>query len=326
MSDADERLVGIDLGGTKITAGLVDSSGTILFSVTEPTPASRGAAAVLTVTSRLALAVVERAASRGRAPSRIGVGASGVIDAKRGVVVSATDSIPDWTGADIRGALETATGLDTVVINDVHAHALGEAWIGAGRGFRTVLLVTVGTGVGGACLSDGTVHLGENGLAGHLGHVPSPEATGLICTCGKLGHLEAIAAGPAIHQTYLRLGGDPLITHTRGVMELVREDRGDPRAEPARRAIVAGAVALGRALGGMINTFDPGVVIVGGGVAAAGGLWWDEVLKATAGETLLPIERYLVVPPLLGQGSAIIGAAHFASPVTSETSERRSAG
>jgi len=305
-------VIGIDLGGTKISCGLVDAEGRVSFRMTEPTPAVDGAATVIASCGRLAERVIARARDAGHSVSRIGVGVAGVIDSRSGTVVSATDSISGWTGTAIRHELHGRLGLDVSVLNDVHAHALGESWVGAGRGHATVLLVTVGTGIGGAYLSDGRVHGGANGLAGHLGHIPSPEASGLLCSCGRYGHLEAVASGPGLHSGYLRLGGDPALSNARAVADLVREHPEDDRAALGREAISRSAIALGRGLGGLINAFDPHAVIVGGGLAQAGDLWWETTLQAAADETLLPIDRYVVTLAELGQDSAIIGAARYA--------------
>src|SRR5699024_9085954 len=204
---------------------------------TVPTPASAGAQAILdTIAEATAAVITETESGRGagdgtdreaeadhgghpaatdagRGPGsgvavsewRIGVGAAGVIDPVAGTVVSATDSLSGWAGTHLVAELEARTQLRVRAVNDVHAHALGEAWSGASRGTDSSLLVAAGTGIGGGILWDRRLVTGRNSAAGHIGHLPAPAAAGLPCPCGATGHREAIASGPAILATHRRL-------------------------------------------------------------------------------------------------------------------------
>ena len=299
-------VVGVDLGGTKTAAALVLPDARVLCEVTAATPARDGAAAVVATVVALVDRVRADAATHGLpAPRLLGVGSAGVIDSDAGTVVSATDALPGWAGTPLARRLGTATGLEVHVLNDVHAHALGEARSGAGAGRDPVLLVAAGTGVGGALVVGGEVLGGAHGAAGHLGHVASPGAGEITCTCGAVGHLEAIASGPAVVATHRRLGGTS--SDARDVV--VAALAGDPLAT---RAVDLAADALGRALGGWVNTFDPEVVVLTGGLASAGGHWWSRVVQA-AGRELVPAVRDVpVVPAALGARAALVGAALFA--------------
>ena len=200
-------IIAVDVGGTKIRAGSV-VDGVLGHVRTVPTPASAGAQAILDAIAEAAAAVIaEDEAGRGAAVSewRIGVGAAGVIDPVTGTVVSATDSLSGWAGTRLVAELEAHTQLRVRAVNDVHAHALGEAWSGASRGTGSSLLVAAGTGIGGGILWDRRLVTGRNSAAGHIGHLPAPAAAGLPCPCGATGHVEAIASGPAILATYRRL-------------------------------------------------------------------------------------------------------------------------
>lgn len=299
--------VGVDLGGTKIAAALVDDDGSVSLRRSTSTPSTEGASRVVDECAALVTAVLADARAAGRNVERIGIGAAGVIDSATATVISATDTVVGWRGTELGRELAERVALPVHVLNDVHAHAVGESWIGAGRGARSILLITVGTGIGGALVVGGEVLVGAHGFGGHLGHVAAPEAEDLPCTCGGSGHLEAIASGPALLEEYVRHGG-AAIASGREVFE--RAERGDDRlaVEVSHRA----ATAVGRALGGFVNTFDPDTVILGGGVARPGTTWWDRVVDAAAAETLLPLERYPIVPPQLGDDSAIVGGARFA--------------
>ncbi|WP_435818769.1 ROK family protein [Kitasatospora cineracea] len=290
----------MDIGGTKTSAALVGPDGAVGPVVTVPTPAAEGPAAVLA-------AVAGAVRALGGAPVAVGVGSAGVIDPVRGRVVSATDAMPGWAGTELRSGLEQLLGLPVAVDNDVHAHALGEAWTGAARGARCVLLVAVGTGVGGSLLIDGRVHHGARQVAGHLGHLAVPAATGLPCTCGGTGHVEAVAAGPALHAAYRRAGGSPDVPDLRAVAALAAA--GDDRAT---RVLATGARALGQAIGGLANVLDPDLVLIGGGVAHCGPPWWDPLRAAFAAELLPPLAELPLTACALGPTAAIVGAARLA--------------
>jgi glucokinase len=293
---------GIDLGGTKIAGGLVDERGTILASASLPTPAHSGAAAVLDAVA----AVVDqlREAAQDFQITGLGIGAAGVIDPQTARVLSATDTISAWAGTDLAAELGARTGCAIRAINDVHAHGLGEAWQGAAAGKNQVLLLAVGTGVGGSFLLNGIPQTGAHHIAGHMGHFASPLATSLPCSCGRTGHLEAIAAGPAIHRHYLALGGDPKVADTRELT--ARAYAGE---ELAIHALEVGGRAAGIAAGSLANILDPDVIVLSGGMAGAGELWWDALRAGYGAEAIDPLQRLELIPASLGNNAAIIGAA-----------------
>ncbi|MFJ5721239.1 ROK family protein [Streptomyces sp. NPDC093149] len=172
---------------------------------------------------------------------------------------------------------------------------------GPGRG--SLLFVAVGTGVGGAIAVDGRMLHGAAGIAGHLGHLPSPEAAGLPCTCGATGHLEVIASGPGIVAHYERLAGSPV---DRLETVAARAARGDAAAV---RAITVGAAATGHVLGGLANALGPDRVVVGGGVPRIGPLYGDALATAFAAELMPPLRGLTPEAPLFGADAAVLGAA-----------------
>ncbi|MEV6703688.1 ROK family protein [Streptomyces sp. NPDC051453] len=292
--------IGLDLGGTKIAAALVAPDGTVLARHTRPTPAADGPDAVLD-----ALAAAARSVDGGNASGVLGVAAAGVIDPVTGTVTSATDSIRGWAGTALAAGLADRTGLLVACDNDVRATAAPEL---AGAG-ASLVYAAIGTGVGGAVAVGGRMVHGTAGIAGHLGHVPSPEAAGLACTCGGTGHLEAVASGPGIAALYGRLTGRPVDR-----LETVAE-RAASGDEPAVRAIVTGAVAAGRVLGGLANTLGPDRVVVGGGVPHIGPLYRDALTEAFAAELMPPLARLRPSKPLFGADAAVIGAARLPTQV-----------
>ena len=380
--------VAVDVGGTKIRAGSV-IDGELAHVRSVPTPATSGAQAVLDTIAEVTAAVVAEASGSHGATSgmgsdgtvepisggagsgsvrtgsdaefawRIGVGAAGVIDPATGTVVSATDSLPGWAGTDLVAELTARTGLPIRVVNDVHAHALGEAAAGASRSTRSSLLVAAGTGIGGGFITDGHLLTGRNSAAGHIGHVPSAAAAGLPCPCGGTGHVEAIASGPAILNTYRRLvdasaepgpseptsqGQSPESTtatpadlptstptsapNSVAGHEMAAPAPGNTRElaaaasagdELALRAFDIGARALGSALGGISNILSPEVIVVGGGLAAMDEIWWAPLRAAFAAELIPATAGIKLAKAELGQDAALIGAASLWNAEQRET-------
>ncbi|UVJ40289.1 ROK family protein [Arthrobacter sp. CJ23] len=312
-------VIGVDLGGTKTAAGVVAADGAVVFTEQIPTLNRDGGEAILDATAGLVSRLMQRAAGEGMDVGGVGIGSAGVIDAAEGTVVSATDAILGWTGTKLTAGLAQRLGLaggDVKAVNDVHAHALGEAWLGAAAGSSSSLMVAFGTGVGGSFVLGGAPVLGHRFVGGHVGHFASPyahhEGTALPCVCGHAGHVEAIASGPAIYESFLRFGGSPDVPDTRAVFGLAHD--GDAAgtsldSAAAVRAIGVGAAAAGQAVGGLINILDPETVVVSGGLADAGDMWWTPMERALREELLAPLAAVPVRRATLGNTAAIVGAA-----------------
>ncbi|EIE99211.1 ROK family protein [Saccharomonospora glauca] len=292
------RVAAVDIGGTKIAVAEVNAEGDLGTRLTAPTPSDRGADAVLDTVTDLVLSL--------NGVEAVGVGSAGVIDPRTGVVVSATDTIKGWAGTPLRAELENRLRVPVAVAGDVHAHAVGEHRLGTARHATSLLLVTAGTGIGGAWSVNGEVVPGTHGAAGHLGHVPVPAAVGRPCTCGGHGHVEAVASGPAMTAEYRRR----CRTTVHGLTDVVTRVRaGDP---VAAAVLTDGGAALGSALGGVVNTLAPDLVVVGGGVANSGEPWWSALTTAVAEELLPALRDVPVVRSILGSDAALVGAAFMA--------------
>lgn len=303
---SESSTIGIDLGGTKIAAGLVDSDGDVLDRYCAATPAQSGPDAIIAAVVGLVECLRGAAVESGMpSPRAVGIGAAGVINPFTGTVVSATDHLPGWAGTELTQRIRTSTGLPTRAVNDVHAHAIGEARYGAGIGARTMLLIAVGTGLGGSLVVDGTPVIGSRFVAGHLGHVPSREADGLPCRCGRIGHLEAIASGPGLVDSYRRRGGE--VSDARELVAFA--ESGDA---VARACVETSARALGEAIGGWVNMLDPDIVVLSGGLAASGPLWWSHVTNAARSQFIDAVADCSIVAAQRGSDAALAGAAAIA--------------
>ncbi|MDO5676140.1 MAG: ROK family protein [Propionibacteriaceae bacterium] len=293
--------VGVDLGGTKTAVSLVSSDGVLGEVVSAPTPAAEGGAAVLDVVADLVRQVAADDVVG------LGIGTAGVVDSRAGRIISSTDTFRDWVGTDVVSGLRERLGWGgerrIAVLNDVDAHAVGEFRFGAAQGLDSLLMVAVGTGVGGALVLDGKLRTGAHSVAGEMGHVPTPGAEALRCPCGRLGHLEAIAAGPAIERQYVAAGGDS--ASGRQIMERAAGGHDDD----ALAVVQAAAVALGKAIAGLVTVVDPAAVVIGGGVADAGPVWWTPLRDTIRAELIPVLADIPVLKAQLGNSAALVGAA-----------------
>ena len=311
MIGSREVVVGVDLGGTKSAGAVVGADGAVGQSRSIPTPARHGPAAVLDAVAGLVCDLAARVPA-GTIVRGVGVGTAGSVYVAAGRIVSAPDLLRGWAGTSIADELhvriESRFGPVAVhVQNDVDAHAAGEAWIGAASGLDTVLVIAVGTGVGGAVVIGGKPLRGAHHVAGEIGHVPTPGAEGLRCGCGRLGHLEALGSGPSLHRHYLALGGTSAASDAREVIALAAEGHAI-----ASRAVASSAAAVGRGAAAVVTVLDPDAVLITGGLAGAGQQWWSAMEAALRAELVDPLAAIPVLAAALGNDAAIVGAARGA--------------
>lgn len=304
------RIVALDIGGTKIASALVTleegAAPVVEFVGKVPTEAKRGGAHVLQTAIDSARRVIEAADG---AVDGIGVSSAGVINPATGDVTFANELMPGWGGTHLGAELEAAFGVPARVLNDVHAHALGEARWGGGREASSCLVVAVGTGIGGAFVEDGHIMLGAHNEAGHIGHVSCTDAAGVPCPCGATGHLEPIAAGPGIIERYIELGGDAELadgTPIDGAEIDLRAAAGDKAAIAAEDR---SGHAIGEVLGSLVNMLDPDCVILSGSVAQCGPAWHDAMDRGWHEAVMPPVAETPVVSGELGGDAPLIGAA-----------------
>jgi glucokinase len=290
--------LGIDIGGTKVAAGLVDQSGRLHHHLQTPTPAQEGPDAILEAALGAAREVLSRT---GRTVLSCGVATAGTVD-QTGHILTATALLRDWAGTDVGGYLRNALDLPVTVRNDVHAAGLAEARVGAARGARTALMIAIGTGIGGAILVNGNVENGRTGTAGSLGHMPAPSSSGRLCSCGAPDHLEALASGPAIEDAYQSRTGRKL--DLRAIGALASEG-----SQFAQDVLTAAGTMVGRVLAGAANAIDPDVVVIGGGVSKLGALLMDPMTRVYRREALPGPATCRIEIAALGPHSGLVGAA-----------------
>jgi glucokinase len=307
--------IGVDVGGTKVAAGVVAEDGTVVEVVRRATLVQQVGAAE----DAIAEVILELAGRH--AVEAVGVGAAGFVDETRSIVRFAPNL--GWREQPLRALLEKATGLPVVVENDANAAAWAEYRFGAAKGRDDVVMVTVGTGIGGAIIVGGKLFRGRYGLAGEIGHVVMvPE--GRACGCGRRGCWEQYASGNALlREARLRAAddregaklllslGDGTPEGVSGAHVTAAATAGDPVAEAAFAQI---GYWLGRGMADLAATLDPACFIVGGGVSEAGELLLGpargEYAKHLVGSDVRPAAD--IEAAALGNTAGVVGAADLA--------------
>ena len=307
MTDAPggRLALAVDVGGTKFAAGIVDAAGHVLFEHRVATPQSTDpdvVFAALTGAVDGALAAAGLTVGDPRLYPAIGLGTAAPLDITAGTVSPV--NIPAWRRFPLRDRLLGRYELPVGMIGDAVAVAVAEHWKGAAVGRDNVLGMVVSTGVGGGLVLGGRALVGSTGNAGHIGH-QSVDPAGPPCVCGGTGCLEAISSGLSIAKWAAAqgfTGGDGT-----AVAVAAAAAQGDP---VALAAFARAGAALGMAIAGVVTLLDLDVVVIGGGVAAAGTLLFgplDEAYKRYAALAFASTPR--VVPALLGGSAGLIGAA-----------------
>ena len=292
------RVIGVDVGGTKTLAAVVTHEGTIETRLERPTDVSSQEALLGQLD-----AAVEELRSGNDGIAALGFGLPSQIDQPSGRALSSVN-IP-LANFDFRNRMAERHGLPVGIDNDANAAAIGEWHAGAARGAQNVVMVTLGTGIGGGLILSGQPYRGATGRGAELGHVVV-EYDGPPCGCGGRGHLEAVAAGPAADRAARRLYGAGSNAH-----DLVR--RGRAGEAEAVEALAEIGRRLGAGIASFMNVFEPEVVIVGGGFAAAGELLLAPAREIVVREALPPIRNQArIVPAELGPDAGVIGAAMVA--------------
>jgi glucokinase len=309
---AVRQAIGLDVGGTKIEAARVGDDGSILAVERVPSPA--------TDQGRLLEAAVEAArAVLTNDVAAVGIGAAGLVESATGILTYAPNLA--WRNVRLAEHIGGALGVPALADNDATVAAWGEYRMGAGRGSRHMLLVTVGTGLGGGIVTDGRIYRGAHGFAAEVGHI-IVEPGGPLCGCGNRGCLEQVASGQAIeragreaaerypHSGIARLAEGVPDRVTGSIVTRAAQDGDDT----ARAILAKVGRRLGEGIAGLVNVLDPEIVVVGGGAVAAGDLLLEPARRAFVAAVEAPDARPAVpiVPAGLGNDAGVVGAALLA--------------
>ena len=305
-------VIGIDLGGTNIKAGAVSPTGTILFHQSTPTNAAQGPEAVADRIAEAALQCRDGVPNGRQRTAGIGIGSPGTIDLGKGIV-QFSPNLPGWTDIPLRDMVEKRTGLPCVLENDANAAALGEQWVGAGRGTSSVVIFTLGTGIGGGIVLDGKVWHGFNGVAAEIGHM-SIDPHGPKCGCGNTGCIEAYASATAMVRRMKEAiaSGQRTSLAARGDRLTAKDiyDAATAGDKAARENMQETGRYLGVAISNIMHILNPEVVVLSGGVTAAGDMLMRPILEEVDKRTLEASRRNVqVLFARLGDDAGVIGTA-----------------
>ncbi len=306
--------VGIDIGGTNIKIATLSATGQVLKRGLIATMPARGPKDALARIHVAASSLVGARKVRG-----VGIGCAGLIDVERGRLRS-SPNLKEWDDTPLRHMAEREFGLFTWVDNDATCAAFGEYQCGRNQGARDLIFITLGTGVGGGVISDGSIVRGVGNYGGEVGHV-CIVAGGRRCRCGARGCLEAYAGGYGMVRTARELLKQQRSRYLSRWVE-ARSGRLSPRliAEAAARGDRIGRAvmkvageALGTAIGSFLNVFNPSVVVIGGGVGGAFDLLQPHITTVVSRQAFAEVATQArIVPSSLGNDACVIGAAMFA--------------
>ena len=304
--------IGIDLGGTGIKIGVVDESGAILSQGETPTLAGRPYEDIIADMGRCMLDVMARGGFEEKDIASIGVGIPGVADEKTGHVIFCTNL--GWHNVPLREAMRRYIDVPLYADNDANVAAFAEAMAGVSRNVYSSLLLTLGTGVGSGIIVDGKIWSGSHGVAGEVGHMIY-RAGGEQCTCGQRGCFERYASATAL----IRIAREATMRYPDSEMKSIPPERMNAKTvvDAARRGDEAAMEAfdeytthLSLGIVSCINVFDPGMIVLGGGVSRAGDFLLEPVRRKVEKQKFfkaLPIGG--VELATLGNDAGIIGAA-----------------
>jgi len=308
-------VLGLDIGGTKLTVGVVGPDGAVRSERVEPTPATASPLEILELLFAMSEAAIGEAGLWWSDLWATGISFGGPVHFPTGTTVTC-HHLAGWEGFPLRDRVAERAGTPVVMDNDANAAALGETRFGAARGCEHVLYLTVSTGIGGGLVLGGRVHRGANSMAGEIGHTLVAPG-GPECTCGRRGCLEAVASGPAIARAAREAlaSGQVSALNSLPAEDITARDVGEaaPSDALAARVMRQAGEFLGIAIAAAVNLVNPGIVVIGGGVSHAGPAFLDPV-RETVTRLAVPESAcdLRIVAGELGPRGGLLGAAALA--------------
>jgi glucokinase len=322
MPDTTNRtryIIGLDLGGTNIVCGAMPEDGSREIAVrSQPTYSEQGVETVIDrivqmIEDVIAVTCAETGAHRSDFLG-VGIGAPGPLDRELGIVIVAPNL--GWRDFPLRDRVAKRVGLPATLDNDANCATMGEWWVGAAKGGRNVVGLTIGTGIGGGLILEGRLYHGASDVAGEIGHT-TIDSTGRRCKCGNYGCLEAYASGPAIAERAREaLAGDgdsilPAMVNGR-VERITAQTVYDAAREgdaTAREVVRDTARFLGAGIANLLNIFNPDVVVIAGGVTQAGATLFDPLRAEVRRRAFKPaVDACRIVPGSLPGSAGVVGA------------------
>jgi glucokinase len=312
-------IIAVDIGGSKILATAFTEDGHVLARDIVPTLAKEGVNRVISRVSSAIDKLLEQNITEIDRLGGIGIACAGGVDSERGIVVTPSPNLPDWSNIHLADILRGRFNTNTFIVNDASAAALGESRYGAGKGMKNIVLLTVGTGIGGGIIINGELYLGARGGAGEIGHM-SIDINGPECGCGNLGCLEMMASGKAVTREAVNR-----IKHGEKSMmvEMVEEKIDNITMETigiaahsgddlAKDIMDRGAYYLGVGIVNLVNIFNADMVIIGGGMSELGEMLIGPSRRMVKERAFsISSQSVRIVTAELGNEAGVYGAAAF---------------
>jgi glucokinase len=304
-----------DLGGTHLRAATVDRNGKIHHRLKQPTPQAELPAEIVRALVDAARECEIQCTPHGRKISAVSVAVPGTVDFEEGLVVKAPN-VPCLDGFRLSAALHDELKLPAIVENDANAAAVGEMWQGAGRCYRHLVCVTLGTGVGGGIILDGKLWRGVDGSAGEIGHIGVDPFAGVPCTCGSRGCLEVYASATAI----VRMAREAQPSYPTSILHKVEAltsqkiyEAGLEGDELALEVLRRMGVYLGIGLASLVNLLNPEIIVIGGGVSSGWELFEKHMNQQVHERAFqIPAQRVKITRAECGDDAGLLGAARLA--------------
>ena len=320
MAVNDDYVVGVDMGGTKILAAVINAEGEIVQQAKTATKPKKGPHTVIKRIARCIREAIDSAKLKSSQIHAIGIGSPGPLDPETGVIIFAPNL--GWSNVPLKAKLEANLRIPTFVDNDVNVGTLGESAFGAGQGVKNLVGIFVGTGIGGGIILDGKLFHGLNKTAGEVGHM-IVKANGPRCGCGNFGCLEAVASRTAItrdlQKAIIKKGQKSKLTKLNGgKLDQIRSQaiakavkRGD---KLTIKVMQRAGKYLGISVASIVHFLNPEMVVLGGGVIEAMGDNLLDPIRQAAAKYALPttMDGVQVVEATLGDNAGVIGASVLA--------------
>ncbi len=307
---------GIDIGGTNVKFGLIDKSGNIIHKNQRPTLAEKGSTPLMHLITNIGEQLMLLASEENLEIKSLGVGTAGAVDFSSGKVVGPCPNIPGWQGMEVGKILRERLNIPVYVDNDVNAMALAESTFGSAVGYKDVVCLTLGTGVGGGLIINGKVYRGADSSAGELGHM-TINFDGPVCKCGNKGCFEVYCSSQAIlgrAKAMLKKEMTDIFEEVlKGDLDqltikkfFIAYRKGD---KTANYVLEETATYVGAGVGGVVNLFNPSVVVIGGGIAEGSNGFIDLITKEVGTRAFSSaVENLKIVKAALGNDAGFIGA------------------
>ena len=305
----NKRSIGSDIGGTAVKIGYVTDEGELLATVSERVDFDHYQTPIIVTVKK----AVDRFLASENIPltdlSGFGISATGQIDTRKGVVSGTAGHIANWTQTPIAQIFKDSYHLPVSVVNDANCALMGECWLGAARGYKDVVMVTIGTGIGGGILTDGRLLTGVRGIAGELGHFPV-RVDGELCSCGNRGCYEKYASTTALVNTVRSRAGEliPDIPpeHIDGRLIFDRIDKGNATLQTVVSEWISSITA---GLVGLIHIFNPQLILIGGGVSQQEKIFIEPLREQIFSSAMPGFCKDLTVESAqLGNNAGLLGA------------------